>query len=70
MLLDNMNDTNLSILVLNALFKDKDDIVRKCIMAEYEKRLSVLYFDKSGRTYRACPDYMFYKSRANKIKVR
>lgn len=43
MLLDNMNDTNLSVLMYRTIFDDENEIIRRCVRDEYVNRFSILF---------------------------
>lgn len=54
MLLDNMNDDNLSALFYKTIFLDKNEIIRKYVYAETHRRLKhkdlpILCFSKTGK---------------------
>lgn len=46
MLLDNMNDTNLSVLMYKTIFKSKFDVIRRYVIDEYDNRFNILFVEK------------------------
>lgn len=46
MLLDNMNDTNLSVLMYKTIFKNENEIIRRYVSNEYYNSFNSLFVGK------------------------